>query len=96
MVQVINSGSIRKPVYATFEVPVGELVACIMLVSYLAYSSVAFSGRHDKICQISLEGEERSLDLRKPNKTGMKTNSLKVTVVLCQEWQSKVKTIVFW
>jgi hypothetical protein len=29
---------------------------------------MAFSGRHDKICQFSLEGEEGSLDLRKPNK----------------------------
>jgi hypothetical protein len=82
-----------------FEVLMGELVACFMLVCCLAYVStlkiMALSGRHDKICQFSLEGEGRSLDLRKPNKAGMKTNRVKVTLVLCQEWQSEVKTIVF-
>jgi hypothetical protein len=90
----------NKPIYAGFEVLTEELIACFMLVSCLVYAStlkiMTFSGRHDKICQFSLEGEDRSLDLRKPSKAGMKTKRVKVTVVLCQEWQSKFKTIVFW
>jgi hypothetical protein len=97
MVQEISSGSIRKPIYAGFEVLTGKLISCFMLVSCLAYASIlkiiAFSGRHDKKCQFSLEGEERSLDLRKPNKTGMKTKS-ESDCCLCQEWQLKVRTIV--
>jgi hypothetical protein len=48
-----------------------------------------------KTCQFSFDDEERSLDLRKPNKAHVKANEVKMTVVLCQEWQSKSKTIVF-